>query len=178
MSCSAVADDNAVIFRIVDGECPPILGRSSGPLIALLKEYFHEEPEMRLSAEKLFDHEWLKNHSGLNKVSLARAIVAYLNFVKDLRLQDSIPSLRRVSASLLKNGVARYLIANLEFDSPDLPKGNMAMLLSSSPAIDLSQTRNTSPFWSRKPMPTSLEYTNIPLSKRPLAVRSHHQRMI
>ena len=51
-----------------------------------------------------------------------------------------MPSLWRVSASLLKNGVARYLIANLEFDSPDLPRGDMAMLLLSSHAIYLSQT--------------------------------------
>ena len=82
--CSAVADDNAVIFRIVDGECPPILGRSSGPLIALLKECFHENPEMRLSAENRFDHEWLKNYWGLNKVSPVRAIVTVSDFCKGL----------------------------------------------------------------------------------------------
>ena len=121
---------------------------------------------MRLSAEKLFDHEWLENHWGLNKVSLARAIVTVSEFCEDLRSQDSLPSLRRVSASLLKNGVTRYLIANLEFDSPDLPKGNMAMLLSSSPAIDLSQTAQYQSFLEPQTyMPTSLEYTNIPFVK-------------
>ena len=83
---SAVADDNAVIFRIVDNECPPILGRSSGPFVAFLKECFHEEPEMRLSAEKLFDHEWLENHWGLNKVSLARAIVTVSEFCEGLAI--------------------------------------------------------------------------------------------
>ena len=53
---------------------------------------------------------------------------------KDLRPQDSIPFLRRVSADLQKNGVARHLMANLELDSP-VPQyafeGDMAMLSSS-----------------------------------------------
>ena len=58
-------------------------------------------------------------------------------FAKDLRPQDSIPFLRRVSADLQKNGVARHLMANLELDSP-VPQyagqqfdGDMAMLSSS-----------------------------------------------
>ncbi len=59
------------------------------------------------------------------------------DFAKDLRPQDSIPFLRRVSADLQKNGAARHLIANLELDSP-IPvyaghqfDGDMAMLSSS-----------------------------------------------
>ena len=35
-----------------------------------------------------------------------------------MRPQDSIPFLRRVSADLQKNGVARHLMANLELESP------------------------------------------------------------
>jgi len=62
-----------VMFRIVEDECPPIPERFSGPLVSFLKECFHKDPGMRPSAEKLFEHEWLKNHWGLNKVSLARA---------------------------------------------------------------------------------------------------------
>ncbi|KAI9449935.1 Pkinase-domain-containing protein [Lactarius psammicola] len=92
-----------VMFRIVEDECPPIPERFSGPLVGFLKECFHKDPAMRPSAEKLFEHEWLKNHWGLNK---------------DLRPQDSIPFLRRVSADLQKSGAARHLIANLELDSP------------------------------------------------------------
>ncbi|KAH9016024.1 hypothetical protein EDB85DRAFT_1898389 [Lactarius pseudohatsudake] len=106
----------------VEDESPPIPERFSGPLVAFLKECFHKDPSMRPSAEQLFEHEWLKNHWGLNK---------------DLRPQDSIPFLRRVSADLQKNGAARHLMANLELDSP-IPvyagqqfDGDMAMLSSS-----------------------------------------------
>ncbi|KAH9001955.1 hypothetical protein EDB83DRAFT_2324513 [Lactarius deliciosus] len=111
-----------VMFRIVEDESPPIPERFSGPLVAFLKECFHKDPSMRPSAEQLFEHEWLKNHWDLNK---------------DLRPQDSIPFLRRVSADLQKNGAARHLMANLELDSP-IPvyagqqfDGDMAMLSSS-----------------------------------------------
>ncbi|KAI9434153.1 hypothetical protein H4582DRAFT_2060347 [Lactarius indigo] len=96
---------------------PPIPERFSGPLVAFLKECSHKDPSMRPSAEPLFEHEWLKNHWGLNK--------------------DSIPFLRRVSADLQKNGAARHLMANLELDSP-IPMyagqqfdGDMGMLSSS-----------------------------------------------
>lgn len=111
-----------VMFRIVEDECPPIPERFSFPLVSFLKECFHKDPAMRPSAEELFEHEWLKNHWGLNK---------------DLRPQDSIPFLRRVSADLQKNDATRHLIANLELDSP-VPQyagqpfdGDMAMLSSS-----------------------------------------------
>ncbi|KAI9435348.1 hypothetical protein H4582DRAFT_1817761 [Lactarius indigo] len=110
------------MFQIVEDESPPIPERFSGPLVAFLKECFHKDPSMRPSAEQLFEHEWLKNHWGLNK---------------DLRPQDSIPFLRRVSADLQKNGAARHLMANLELDSP-IPvyagqqfDGDMAMVSSS-----------------------------------------------
>ncbi|KAH9028016.1 hypothetical protein EDB83DRAFT_2319578 [Lactarius deliciosus] len=97
------------------GRSPPIPERFSGPLVAFLKECFHKDPSMRPSAGQLFEHEWLKNHWGLNK--------------------HSFPS--RVSADLQKNGGARHLMANLELDSP-IPvyagqqfDGDMAMLSSS-----------------------------------------------
>ncbi|KAF8265070.1 kinase-like domain-containing protein [Lactarius quietus] len=108
-----------VMFRIVEDESPPIPERFSGPLLDFLKECFHKDPAMRPSAEQLFEHEWLKNHWGLNN---------------DLRPQDSIPFLRRVSADLQKNGVQARHLANLELDSP-VPQyafeGDMAMLSSS-----------------------------------------------
>ncbi|KAN0138121.1 Protein kinase-like domain containing protein [Lactarius tabidus] len=98
-----IGNTMTVMFQIVEDECPPIPERFSGPLVSFLKECFHKDPAMRPSAEQLFEHEWLKNHWGLNN---------------DLRPQDSIPFLRRVSADLQKNGVARHLMANLELDSP------------------------------------------------------------
>jgi serine/threonine protein kinase len=56
------------MFRIVEDDCPPIPERFSDPLVAFLKECFHKDPGRRPSAEQLFEHEWLKNHWGLNKV--------------------------------------------------------------------------------------------------------------
>jgi hypothetical protein len=57
-----------------------------------------------------------------------------MRFTKDLRPQDSIPFLRRVSADLQKTGMARHLMASLELDSP-VPQyvleGDMPMLSSS-----------------------------------------------
>jgi serine/threonine protein kinase len=56
------------MFRIVEDDCPPIPERFSASLVAFLKECFHKDPAQRPSAEQLFEHEWLKNHWGLNKV--------------------------------------------------------------------------------------------------------------
>jgi serine/threonine protein kinase len=69
---SLIRKKRTVMFRIVEDESPPIPERFSGPLVGFLKECFHKDPAMRPSAEQLFEHEWLKNHWGLNKVSLAR----------------------------------------------------------------------------------------------------------
>ncbi|KAI0306148.1 hypothetical protein B0F90DRAFT_1814941 [Multifurca ochricompacta] len=115
-----IANTMTVMFRIVEDDCPPIPERFSGPLAGFLKECFHKDPAQRPSAEELFEHEWLKNHWGLNK---------------DLRPQDSIPFLRRVSADLQKNDVTRQLIANLDLVDAAVPEFARAddMVLSSSP---------------------------------------------
>ncbi|KAH9984899.1 hypothetical protein BJV77DRAFT_965843 [Russula vinacea] len=94
-----IANAMTVMFRIVEDDCPPIPERFSNPLVAFLKQCFHKDPAQRPSAEELFEHDWLKSHWGLNK---------------DLRPQDSIPFLRRVSADLQKNDAARHMIANLD----------------------------------------------------------------
>jgi serine/threonine protein kinase len=47
----------AVMLRIVEDVCPPILDRFSGPLVAFHGECFHMDPAMRPRAEKLFEHE-------------------------------------------------------------------------------------------------------------------------
>jgi serine/threonine protein kinase len=57
----------AVMFRIVEDVCPPIPDRFSGPLVVLHEECFQMDPAMRPSAEKLFEHEWLKNDCGLTR---------------------------------------------------------------------------------------------------------------
>ena len=57
-----------VMFRIVEDDGPFIPERFSDPLVAFLKECFRKDPAQRPSAEELFEHEWLKNHWGLNKV--------------------------------------------------------------------------------------------------------------
>ncbi|KAI9431376.1 kinase-like protein [Lactarius indigo] len=147
-----------VMFRIVEDESPPIPERFSGPLVAFLKGCFHKDPSMRPSAEQLFEHEWLKNHWGLNK---------------DLRPQDSIPFLRRVSADLQKNGAARHLMAKLELDSP-IPvyagqqfDGDMAML-SSSPG-HRSFTGSASPVLPEVPQ-SEADLFEILLANRSVAV--------
>ncbi|KAF8270311.1 kinase-like domain-containing protein [Lactarius quietus] len=66
-----------MMFRIVEDECPPIPERFSRPLVAFLKVCFHEEPAMRPSAGKLFEHEWLKNW-GSNKDLHSKMV--YLSF--------------------------------------------------------------------------------------------------
>jgi serine/threonine protein kinase len=58
----------AVMFRIVEDDYPPIPERFSRPLTDFLMECFRKDPAQRPSAEELFEHEWLKNHWGLNKV--------------------------------------------------------------------------------------------------------------
>ena len=63
-----------MMFRIVEDDYPPIPEGFSQPLVAFLKECFHKDPAQRPSAEELFEHEWLKNHWGLNKVSRKEAI--------------------------------------------------------------------------------------------------------
>ncbi|KAH9028035.1 hypothetical protein EDB83DRAFT_2319588 [Lactarius deliciosus] len=136
-------ETRTVMFRIVEDESPPIPERFSGPLVAFLKECFHKDPSMRPSTEQLFEHEWLKNHWGLEQGESGESQLRqkgkakFEYFSKDLRPQDSIPFLRRVSADLQKNGAARHLMANLELDSP-IPvyasqqfDGDMAMLSSS-----------------------------------------------
>ena len=58
-----------VMVRIVEDDHPLIPGSFGGPLVAFLKECFHKDPAQRPSAEKLFRHEWFKQHLRLDKVS-------------------------------------------------------------------------------------------------------------
>jgi serine/threonine protein kinase len=83
------------MFRIVEDDAPPLPEGCSDLLEDFLRQCFHKEPSKRPTAEALCEHEWLKQ-----------------NWVagKELRQQDSIPFLRRVSTDLQKApAIARYL---------------------------------------------------------------------
>ncbi|KAF8757706.1 Serine/Threonine protein kinase, catalytic domain [Rhizoctonia solani] len=88
-----------VMFRIVEDERPPIPEGFSPMLRNFLELCFNKDPDLRPSAAILFEHPWLKQKWG-----------AY----KELRPQDSIPFLRRVSADLQRSDAVRHLAASLD----------------------------------------------------------------
>ncbi|EJD47951.1 hypothetical protein AURDEDRAFT_102129, partial [Auricularia subglabra TFB-10046 SS5] len=110
----------SVMFHIVEDDTPPIPDDCSALMKDFLMQCFHKDPAMRPSAEVLFEHEWLRVN---------------WEHHKELRPQDSIPFLRRVSADLHKNDLARHLSAlDVPFaDSPHPPFWDGAGDLSSSP---------------------------------------------
>ncbi|KAL6298975.1 hypothetical protein BKA93DRAFT_743141 [Sparassis latifolia] len=98
-----IANGMSVMFRIVEDAMPPLPEGSSESLQDFLKQCFNKEPTKRPSAELLCEHEWLKHNWAVPK---------------DLRPQDSIPFLRRVSTEFQKSEAIRYL-ANIEMPDPD-----------------------------------------------------------
>ncbi|EEB96759.1 hypothetical protein MPER_04053, partial [Moniliophthora perniciosa FA553] len=82
------------MFRIVKDDVPPMAPGCSPLLEDFLKQCFNKDPSKRPSADLLCEHQWLKQNWGAHK---------------ELRPQDSIPFLRRVSADLQKSEAARYL---------------------------------------------------------------------
>ncbi|KAG7093683.1 hypothetical protein E1B28_007341 [Marasmius oreades] len=93
-----IPNSMSVMFRIVEDDMPPIPPGCSPLLEDFLKQCFNKDPAKRPSAELLCEHQWLKKNWGAHK---------------ELRPQDSIPFLRRVSADLHKSEVVRHL-AQLE----------------------------------------------------------------
>lgn len=91
------------MFHIVEDSMPPIPEDCSESLKDFLRQCFEKDPSKRPSAEVLCEHEWLKNNWGVHK---------------ELRPQDSIPFLRRVSADLQKTELARLLPALAALDAP------------------------------------------------------------
>lgn len=73
---------------------PPIPDEYSDELKDFLTQCFQREPADRPTAETLCEHAWLKKHWGEHK---------------ELRPQDSIPFLRRVSTDLAKSEGVRFL---------------------------------------------------------------------
>ncbi|KAJ3001873.1 hypothetical protein NUW54_g6163 [Trametes sanguinea] len=98
-----IANSMSVMFRIVEDEMPPLPDDCSENLQDFLKWCFNKDPAKRPSAEQLCEHEWLKKHSAAHK---------------ELRPQDSIPFLRRVSADMQKSKAIRYL-ADIEMPDSD-----------------------------------------------------------
>ncbi|KAJ7858456.1 kinase-like domain-containing protein [Mycena leptocephala] len=72
----------SVMFRIMEDDMPPLPEGCSPLLEDFLTQCFNKDPTKRPSAEVLFEHPWLKKNWGAHK---------------ELRSQDSIPFLRRVS---------------------------------------------------------------------------------
>lgn len=94
-----------VMFRIVEDPMPPLPEDLSDDLRDFLTLCFNKDPTKRPNAETLFEHPWLKNEWGM---------------YKELRPQDSIPFLRRVSADLQRTDVRRLSFA--DDDRPNSPR--------------------------------------------------------
>ncbi|KAJ7224296.1 STE/STE11/cdc15 protein kinase [Mycena pura] len=117
-----VANSMSVMFRIVEDDRPPLPEGCSPLLEDFLKQCFDKDPAKRPSAELLCEHEWLKKNWGLHK---------------ELRPQDSIPFLRRVSADLQKSEV-RF---NAHLEIPDSPVDSEEHVSSSPPGRRVSFSR-------------------------------------
>ncbi|KAH9913912.1 uncharacterized protein B0H18DRAFT_1047052 [Fomitopsis serialis] len=116
---SEIANSMSVMFRIVEDSMPPLPDGCSQSLQDFLRQCFHKDPTKRPSAEELCEHEWLKKNWAIHN--------------KELRPQDSIPFLRRVSADYhaQKADVMRYL-AGVEMPER-LESDRASPALSSSP---------------------------------------------
>lgn len=77
----------SALWRIVEDDCPPFPDKISDSLRDFLTLCFNKDPALRPRAETLFEHEWLRKT---------------WNGHKELRPQDSVPFLRRISADARK----------------------------------------------------------------------------
>ncbi|KAJ7765490.1 STE/STE11/cdc15 protein kinase [Mycena maculata] len=98
-----IANSMSVMFRIVEDDMPPLPEGCSPLLEDFLTQCFDKDPTKRPSADLLCEHQWLKKNWGAHK---------------ELRPQDSIPFLRRVSADLQKSEAVRFLSQIEITDSP------------------------------------------------------------
>ncbi|KAF9808202.1 hypothetical protein IEO21_07944 [Rhodonia placenta] len=101
-----ISNSMTVMFRIVEDKIPPLPEGCSESLKDFLRLCFNKDPKRRPTAEALCEHEWLKKNWAIHN--------------KELRPQDSIPFLRRVSADYQnqKSEALRYL-AQLEMPDPE-----------------------------------------------------------
>ncbi|KAF8141536.1 hypothetical protein EV363DRAFT_22474 [Boletus edulis] len=100
-----IANSMTVMFRIVEDEMPPLPDGCSEALQDFLQQCFHKDPQQRPDAERLCEHPWLKMN---------------WDALKELRPQDSIPFLRRVSTDLQKTDVAK-LLAHIDSPIKEVP---------------------------------------------------------
>ncbi|KAG1767192.1 hypothetical protein EV702DRAFT_1050466 [Suillus placidus] len=135
-----ITNTMTVMFRIVEDEMP-IPEECSEPLKDFLQQCFQKEPSMRPDAELLCEHPWLKKN---------------WDALKELRPQDSIPFLRRVSTDLQKTDLAYLASMDLNrIESPlsvasvqEEPSKSPSRRLSSGPSSPISLPEDT-PFTPR-----------------------------
>lgn len=113
-----IANSMSVMFRIVEDDMPPIPDGCSPLLEDFLRRCFNKDPAKRPGADLLCEHEWLKKNWGAHK---------------ELRPQDSIPFLRRVSADLQKSEAVRFLSQVEMPDTPPLEEYSHDDAISGSP---------------------------------------------
>ncbi|KAG9313050.1 Pkinase-domain-containing protein [Chiua virens] len=133
-----ITNSMTVMFRIVEDEMPPLPDDDcSEALQDFLQQCFHKDPLQRPDAEMLCEHPWLK----INWDAL-----------KELRPQDSIPFLRRVSADLQKTDVAKVL-AQVESPIMETP--------SSEPGAghEASAPQQSLPFVPSSPIPDDTSFS-------------------
>ncbi len=108
------------MFRIVEDASPPLPEDCSESLQDFLKWCFNKDPAKRPNAEQLCEHDWLKNHSAAHKVRVFfcglwdSGKLTSLKHLQELRPQDSIPFLRRVSADMQKTKMNVRYLADME----------------------------------------------------------------
>lgn len=93
----------SALFRIVEDERPPIPEKCSDSLKDFLIQCFQKEPTKRPTAEALFEHDWL---------------LEMWTGSKELRTQDSVPFLRRISLDSRRPDVKKLHAAVLELAEP------------------------------------------------------------
>ncbi|KAF9454333.1 hypothetical protein P691DRAFT_809889 [Macrolepiota fuliginosa MF-IS2] len=141
-----ISNSMTVMFRIVEDDMPPIPEGCSELLQDFLQQCFHKDYSKRPSAELLCEHPWLKK----NWVGL-----------KDLRPQDSIPFLRRVSADLQKSDMVRYF-AKMDPDSPNLAEFPRDIAGSPPPVSSSSPVGRRTSNASIRPPQLDTEFKNSP----------------
>jgi len=148
----------SVMFHIVEDESPPIPEDCSDSLKDFLRQCFQKDPAARPRAEVLFEHQWLKRNWGAHK---------------ELRPQDSIPFLRRVSADLQKSDIARQLALDIPHSESPLPDlWNRSDELAASPGGRLLATPGAE---SEMSMPRAHSFVKVSKMSKAVICRVCHQ---
>ncbi|PFH51771.1 hypothetical protein AMATHDRAFT_58237 [Amanita thiersii Skay4041] len=146
-----ISNSMTVMFRIVEDNIPPIPEDCSELAKDFLLLCFDKNPELRPSAEILFEHPWLKQNWGA---------------FKELRPQDSIPFLRRVSADLQRSDAVR-LLAQMDMPEPS-PKEDVEhpeSTVQSPPAEQRFSTKSVRPPGDSEFVPREHSFVKTTFSK-------------